>query len=86
MGQSTPALLAFPMGAVKALLAPARGRHSAAARRGRVGHSSPIPRPRPSEDPIAAPDEPQPGEFDELAALVRVWQAQRTRRSEAARS
>ncbi|MCY9787046.1 hypothetical protein KIK06_24485 [Nocardiopsis sp. EMB25] len=39
-----------------------------------------IPRqaaPVPPGDLLAAPLEPTPGEFDELAALVRVWQRQR---------
>ncbi|MEV2278364.1 hypothetical protein AB0I72_22530 [Nocardiopsis sp. NPDC049922] len=39
-----------------------------------------VPKPRPSGDLLAAPVEPRPGEFDELAALVRTWSDQRTRR------
>ncbi|WP_017601242.1 hypothetical protein [Nocardiopsis lucentensis] len=34
----------------------------------------------PPGDLLAAPVEPWPGEFDELAALVRVWNDQRDRR------
>ncbi|OLT27129.1 hypothetical protein BJF83_19240 [Nocardiopsis sp. CNR-923] len=39
-----------------------------------------VPRPGPSGDLLAAPVQPRPGEFDELAALVRTWNDQRTRR------
>ncbi|WP_116246318.1 hypothetical protein [Nocardiopsis sp. FIRDI 009] len=36
--------------------------------------------PPPPGDLLAAPVEPRPGEFDELAALVRTWNDQRARR------
>ncbi|MFI6575670.1 hypothetical protein ACIBFB_07695 [Nocardiopsis sp. NPDC050513] len=142
MGNLTRVFLALPMGFVKALFTPARGRHASAARRRRstrvrryaplpapVEASTPpaptpapplappreslpadeialvrpyylsherdldsvraeatarlhawVPRPRPSGDLLAAPVEPLPGEFDELAALVRTWNDQRARR------
>ncbi|MEV2275782.1 hypothetical protein AB0I72_09360 [Nocardiopsis sp. NPDC049922] len=37
----------------------------------------PAPRPTPDSDPLAAPVTRVPGEFDELASLVRTWHAQR---------
>ncbi|OLT25562.1 hypothetical protein BJF83_05195 [Nocardiopsis sp. CNR-923] len=37
----------------------------------------PVPRPAPDSDLLAAPAPRAPGEFDELASLVRTWHAQR---------
>ncbi|WP_083924018.1 hypothetical protein [Nocardiopsis lucentensis] len=37
----------------------------------------PAPRPAPEGDLLAAPITREPGEFDELASLVRAWQSQR---------
>ncbi|WP_116245976.1 hypothetical protein [Nocardiopsis sp. FIRDI 009] len=39
----------------------------------------PTPRPVPEGDLLAAPITREPGEFDELASLVRAWQSQRAR-------
>ncbi|MFV2196983.1 hypothetical protein [Nocardiopsis sp. LOL_012] len=49
-------------------------------------HARPsAPAPRPAGDLLAGPPPPVPGEFDELARLVRLWQDQRAdRRSGAA--
>ncbi|MCY9785763.1 hypothetical protein KIK06_17895 [Nocardiopsis sp. EMB25] len=38
----------------------------------------PAPRPAPEGDLLAAPPTREPGEFDELASLVRTWHAQRS--------
>ncbi|MFV2198253.1 hypothetical protein [Nocardiopsis sp. LOL_012] len=40
----------------------------------------PVPRPTPAGDLLAGPPPPVPGEFDELARLVRLWQDQRADR------
>ncbi|OLT28780.1 hypothetical protein BJF83_14185 [Nocardiopsis sp. CNR-923] len=104
---------------LKALFTPARGRHSAAARRRRSTRvrpyapapveatAPPVPKPvfavdparaqaeatarlhgwipkqrPPGGDLLAAPVQPTPGEFDELAALVRTWQRQRMQQAQ----
>ncbi|WP_051415745.1 hypothetical protein [Nocardiopsis sp. CNT312] len=60
-------------------------RLSASARRGTPytpthAAPAPVPAPRPAGDLLAPPPPPVPGEFDELARLVRLWQDQRADR------
>ncbi|RKS07567.1 hypothetical protein DFP74_3244 [Nocardiopsis sp. Huas11] len=61
MAYSSPAVLSYAMGLVKALFTPARGRHAVAARRRRstrVRRYAPLPAPVPAQ--ASAPPAPRP--------------------------
>ncbi|WP_155988881.1 hypothetical protein [Nocardiopsis sp. CNT312] len=62
------------------LLHEADQRHEAERARAEAATRPPLSRPcRPHGDLLDRPLVPAPGEFDELAALIRLWQRQRRR-------